>query len=309
MVAEQELAIVIDDRAARGGAAQIGITVRVVVHGLIDAGQVGVHSGQHVIGAAEGTHKALLFFWVALLHSQLLIAGSTGDHRPTRQIVPVGVCTQKGVCGDQRCVYGLVDELTVAAAGGPVHEPDRLKGGRVGHADAHMSGHTARAWLVFVRGHSPVSRDDNAQTRALRRVLAGAVNAVAEAQLVHFADDGFRLPAGNIIKVKRDDVAPGHVVCLAALPQQGATHKAANILQVVLLRLLQMQIVLQGFSSTDRGRQPFIEFFDGQHRLFPDHITAVVAYGYGDLSVIVHNQVLLSSGSPPRHRGRCRLLV
>ena len=48
---------------------------------------------------------------------------------------------------------------------------------------------------------------------------------------------------------------------------------------------------------------------DGQHRLFPDHITAVIAYGYGDLSVIVHNQVLLSSGSPPRHRGRRRLLV
>ena len=235
MVAEQELAAVIDDRAARGGTAQIGITVGVVVHGLIDARQVGIHSRQHVIGAAEGTHKALLFFGVALLHGQLLIAGSAGDHRPARQIVPVGVCTQQGVCGDQRGVYSLVDKLTVTAAGGPVHEPDRLKRGRVSHANAHMSGHTARAWLVFVRGHSPVSRDDNAQTRALRRVLAGAVNAVAEAQFVHFADDGFRLPAGDIIKVKRDDVAPGHVVCLAALPQQGATHKAADVLQIVLL--------------------------------------------------------------------------
>ena len=173
-----------------------------------------------------------------------------------------------------------------------------------------MSGHTARARLVFVRGHSPVSRDDDAQTRAFRRVLACAVNAVAEAQLVHFADDDFRLPAGDIIKVKRDDVAPGHVVRLAALPQQGAAHKAADVLQIVLLRFLQMQIVLQGFGPTDRGRQPFIEFIDGQHRLFPDHITTVVAYGYGDLSVIVHNQVLLSSGSPPpRHRGRRRLLV
>ena len=230
MVAKQELAAVIDDRAARGGTAQIGITVGVVVHGLIDARQVGVHSRQHVIGAAEGTHKTLLFFGVALLHSQLLIAGSTGDHRPARQVVPVGICTQQGVCGDQRCVYGLVDELTVTAAGRPVHEPDCLKGGRVGHADAHMSGHTARARLVFVWGHSSIGRDNDAQTRALRRVLAGAVNAVAEAQLVHFADDGFRLPAGDIIKVKRDDVAPGHVVCLAALPQQGAAHKAADVL-------------------------------------------------------------------------------
>lgn len=93
-----------------------------------------------------------------------------------------------------------------------------------------MSGHTARARLVFVWGHSSIGRDNDAQTRALRRVLAGAVNAVAEAQLVHFADDGFRLPAGDIIKVKRDDVAPGHVVCLAALPQQGAAHKAADVL-------------------------------------------------------------------------------
>ena len=98
-----------------------------------------------------------------------------------------------------------------------------------------MSGHTARARLVFVRGHSPVGRDDDTQTRALRRVLAGAVDTVAASQIIHFADDSFRLPAGDIVKVKRDDVAPGHVVCLAALPQQRAAHKAADVLQVVLL--------------------------------------------------------------------------
>ena len=101
VVAEQELVAVVDDSAARGGAAQIGITVGVIVHGFVDAGQERVHSTQHVIGAAEGTHKALLFFGVALLHSQLLIAGSAGNHRPARQVTPVNVCTQQEVHGQQ----------------------------------------------------------------------------------------------------------------------------------------------------------------------------------------------------------------
>ena len=71
MVAEQELAVVVDDRAARGGAAQIGVAARHIVHRLIDAGDELIHGPVDVIGAAESAHHAGLALRVTLLDGQL----------------------------------------------------------------------------------------------------------------------------------------------------------------------------------------------------------------------------------------------
>ena len=93
MVAEKELAIVVDHCAAGSRAAQIGVSVFHTVNGIVYLRQECVHGGQHVIGSAECADNAGFFQRVALLHCQLLIADGVGDLGPTHIIVPVCVCT------------------------------------------------------------------------------------------------------------------------------------------------------------------------------------------------------------------------
>ena len=71
VVGIEEFAVVIDDSAAGGRAAQVGVTARHVVHRLIDAGDELIHGPVDVIGAAESAHHAGLALRVTLLDGQL----------------------------------------------------------------------------------------------------------------------------------------------------------------------------------------------------------------------------------------------
>ena len=51
MMAEQKLAVIIHDGAARGRAAQIGIAVFLIVYCFVDAGQQLVDSAVDVVGS------------------------------------------------------------------------------------------------------------------------------------------------------------------------------------------------------------------------------------------------------------------
>ena len=71
VVGIEEFAVVVDDSAAGGGAAQVGVAARHVVHRLIDAGDELIHGTVDVIGAAESAHHAGLALRVTLLDGQL----------------------------------------------------------------------------------------------------------------------------------------------------------------------------------------------------------------------------------------------
>ena len=66
-------------------------------------------------------------------------------------------------------------------------------------------------------------------------MLSGAVNTVPTAQTLHNAEHIVFMPCGYVVKVKGDNITPGHIVGLAARSVKGTADKTANILEIVLL--------------------------------------------------------------------------
>ena len=87
-------------------------------------------------------------------------------------------------------------------------------------------------------------------------MLSGAVNAIAAPQSVHPAQDILCTTGRDIVQVQRYDITPGHIVGFAPGPGQCAGHKAAHILEVILLGLFHIQICRQGFRASGRGLEP-----------------------------------------------------
>ena len=185
VVTEQELAAVINNCTARGRAARVCIPVVSCVGRRIHAGNELLNGSVNVVHLAEGPDDAAFFQRVALLCGKFSDWIRALDHWPTANVVPVRVGSQQGFHGNQRRIIRPVYIFTVTAARGVIHEPRYLEGSRVGHIEPNMLCHTARTRLVFIRGHSPIGGNDNPQARALRRVLAGAVDTIAAPQLIH----------------------------------------------------------------------------------------------------------------------------
>ena len=66
-------------------------------------------------------------------------------------------------------------------------------------------------------------------------MLSGRVNTIAAIQFIYFLYNTVCLPAGDVIKIERDNISAGHVDRLAAASIQRTAHKAAYVLQIVLL--------------------------------------------------------------------------
>ena len=256
VVGIEEFAVVVDDSAAGGGAAQVGVAARHIVHRLIDAGDELIHGPVDVIGAAESAHHAGLALWVALLDGQLGQAQSARHLGPGGAVGPVIVFGQQAVGREQRLVFPHIDVLAVSAAGRPIHEAGHLKGGGVHELQAYVLRHFAGTGLILIRRHGPVRGEQNTQAGSRRAVLTGGIDAIAAAQGLHPAQDILRAPGGDVVQVQGDDITPGHIVGFAPGPGQCAGHKAAHILEVILLGLFHIQICRQGFRASGRGLEP-----------------------------------------------------
>ena len=151
VVAIQKFAVVIDHGPAGGGAAQVGVAARHIVHGLIHSGDELIHGPENVIGAAESPHHALFALRVTLLDGQLGEAHSARHLRPEGTVTPVLIFGQQAIGGDEGPVLPEINILAVSAAGGPVHEPGHLKGGGVHELHAYVLRRLAGQGLIFVR--------------------------------------------------------------------------------------------------------------------------------------------------------------
>ena len=288
MMAEQKLAVIIHDGAARGRAAQIGIAVFLIVYCFVDAGQQLVDSAVDVVGTAERAHDAGLCFGVTLLDRQLLVAKTAGNLRPLADVVPVLIACQQRINRRKRFVSRAEYKLTVRAAGRPVHQARHLKGRRVGHTDADVIRHTPGARLVFVRGHGSVRRNQNAQSGGVGRVLAGPVNAVVAFETVQRRQHRVCLPAGDVIKVQRDYVPARYGVRFAPSSGESASHKAAHILQIVLLGFFHFGVFGQSFHAAGGRFQAVIELRNRQRLALPVNVLTALARRNDNWSVVGH---------------------
>ena len=231
-MAVQEFAVIVDDSAARRAAARIGVPL-LAAHNArgIDAGQKLVHRRADVIGAAERAHDAGLCQRVALLERHLLVVrSSTGNLWPLDHVAPVRVGSQQECHRCQRRIPVTEHIIRIHAGTRPVHEAACLKCGRVGLINADQPRQPPRQRLVLIGGSSTVKRDYDTQAGLIGAVLARGVDRIAAADGVHTADDLISAPAGDIIKVKRHKVTPGHGIGLAPPAVEGAAHESADIL-------------------------------------------------------------------------------
>ena len=102
-------------------------------------------------------------------------------------------------------------------------------------------------------------------------MLTGGIDAIAAAQGLHPAQDILRAPGGDVVQVQGDDITPGHIVGFAPGPGQCAGHKAAHILEVILLGLFHIQIFSQGFRASGRGLEPGPKLRDEHGLGLPGH--------------------------------------
>ena len=101
-----------------------------------------------------------------------------------------------------------------------------------------------RQRLVLIGGHSAVKRNNDAQARIIGAVLGGGVYRIGTAQSVDFLQQRLGLPRRDAVKVKCHQIAARDGSGLAPRSVKGAAHKAAHILERVLLGLLQPQIII-----------------------------------------------------------------
>jgi hypothetical protein len=80
-------------------------------------------------------------------------------------------------------------------------------------------------------------------------VLPGGVRGVGAAQGLQPAQGVLRAARLDVIKVQGDDIPAGHGAGLAASAGQGAGHKPAHVLQVVLAAFGQGQVLGHGFGA------------------------------------------------------------
>ncbi len=247
VVGIQKFPVVIQHRAAGGGAAGKGEPSGGRLHRLIDPGQKGVHCRLDVIDPAERAHHAVFGQGVALPCRQPRRSDRPRHHRPGGIIVPVGVGFQQPVSGEHGLVRTAVDHLSVGAAAGPVHQAACFKGGGVGQLHADQRRHAPGAGLVFVRGACSVQGQQHPQPGRRGRVLPGGIDTVAAAQRLHPAQNVLRSPGGDVVQIQCQDIPPRDCPRLAAQAVQRTRHEAAHVLQFILLAFGHPEIVRHGF--------------------------------------------------------------
>ena len=230
VVTEQELAPVIQYSAACRRASSERVAPLSGVQVLIR--QIRRDRSRHVVHPAERADRTGLLGRVLLgTAARDVLHRETG---PLCHVPPVRIEREHPVRIDEGSVRVLVDGLTVRRRRRPVHQTRRLERGRVAELHADERRRLPRDRLVLVRRDRPRQRQQDAQTRRLRSVFPGRVDAVADAQTVEPEQDAVRLPGRDIVQIERDDIAPCHVTGSTLLCLERSGYKSADVFQLVL---------------------------------------------------------------------------
>ena len=289
VVRVEEFAAIVQNRAACRTAACERISVRGVVYGLIDTGNEFVHRRGDIVDPAERAHDAAFLRRIALLCRKLLRGLRTEDHRPLGHVAPVGIGRQHRVRVKHGLVGGVVDILAIFADAAEVHQARGFKCRRVCVLKPDILRRPASQRLIFVRRAGPVQRKQHAQPRRGRMMLARRVDAVAAAQRFHASRHSLRLPGRDIVEVERKHVTPRHCARLAACSDQSARHIAADVLQLVLLRLRKTQVLRHCLRAARGDAQLLIQFRQQQRLRLPESRFSGGTDRNCNLSVVLHD--------------------
>ena len=131
-------------------------------------------------------------------------------------IVPISILCKQAIGRYKGLIAYNIHILTIGAAARPIHKAAGLKGCGIGVFKAYVFSGFTGYWLIFVSCYCSIKRKEHTQTRGGRLVLSGAVNAVPTAQSLYTPEHIVFMPCGYVVKVKGDNITPGHIVGLAA---------------------------------------------------------------------------------------------
>ena len=236
MVAVQEFAVIVQNRAA--GGAPLGVGVPPGGSFGVGVRQELVESCGHVVNPAESPHQALFLGGVGLFAAWPSRRALRGAQGPSGGIVPVGVGSEQGIRRQRLALAGAEKyRFTVTAGAGPVHEPLCFKGCRVQCAHQRVDGlrRCSGNGLVFIRADRAVDGNDDPDARVLRVVLAGAVDQVVAAEPLHGLAQILCGAALSVVNVQGYHAAGLAATAFATALCQGGGHKAAVVFEQILL--------------------------------------------------------------------------
>ena len=265
MVAVHPPVAVVYDRAAGRRSAGVGVAVIALRLGVGPREEC-FHRFPDGVSPAEGTHDAFLGGRVLLLRCQAFLHRLLAFRgRPLRSVVPVAVHVEDAVHPEEVLVVNFHDIFAVPRDGRPEHEPVELEGSRVAVVDPDQLGHFPADRLILLHAHRAVCRDDHAQPRGCRPVLAGRIDRCRAAQVLHLGKYLPCLLGRDVVQVERDHVTAPDVSYLAVPALDHSADKPANVLTGVLVRLGHFQELAEGLGAADRVVKPPAELRPSHH--------------------------------------------
>ena len=265
MVVVAGQAIVVDHQAVGRRAGSVGIAVRRISR-RVDLRQKGRDRLRHAVGTAESPHQPRLFPWVLERRSVPLVGSWQRRRlfrvRPLARIAPIVVARQHLRTHHKR---PLVDHksrvvIHIPRRRRPEHQSLRLVRRWVKPFNANIRLKPPRDRRVFLRRYRPRQRQDDAQTRRIRRVAVGRVNNVKIRQRALDLRQRLLERDSHLVQIQRDQRAALHLALRAARALERSPHIAANVLAGAALGFVHRSVFRHPLRRAARIRQLVDEF-------------------------------------------------
>ena len=271
MVAVGKLLIVDDNAGNADGAFEAPPIL--ILGFLIHIGEEITHDFLHGSCAAKRSDDTILGQRVLLFFASLLRGGSFGrGSREFGTVLPIGVSREKHIGVKPCAVIFLADILPVRRAGRPVHQLVNLEGTGINLLHADAIGKITGDGVIFVRGHIPCQRNEDSRPWCLRHMTVSGVDDGKIAG-IEFIEE-LRL---QLVAINGYHGAALHIGLLAADSFELACQETALVLDRILLVLLHLPILLDGFGSPDWCLEPFFKFTCGHFFRMPHRRLAAVS--------------------------------
>ena len=259
MVAVSEFAVV-EHHACRGIRRHI-IVAACHSAWLVHVGQKGINGFLNRVRPAESAHNAgfgkRIGLLLALAVDERALTGRGGQKA---HIPPTGMRFQIFVWIKPCAVEALEHVLAIAGRCRPVHQLMRAVRAAVYTVDAPFLSQQSGQRQIFLRGHIPRQRRDDAIPRCFRRVAVGRIQAGGVLVQHPIAFQKIRIGAVDVVG---QHGAAFHIGRFSPSLLKPSADHTALVLRPVALGLGQLRIFLHRFRGADRILQPLAQRVKG----------------------------------------------
>ena len=195
------------------------------------------------------------------------------------------MCGKKSVRIEPCAVETLEHVLAVAGRSRPIHQLMGAVRAAVYTVNAPLLRQQSGQRQIFLRGHIPRQRRDDAIPRRFRRVAVGGIEGIGvdESQV-----EVVQQPLVGVVRVQADQTAVDHAGVAPSAVLEIPADEAAHILDRIALALGQCGVLRRRLPSAG-GLRKFVQQFTPQHlSVLPLRCLSAPANGDQELAVVLY---------------------